>query len=141
MSFALDNRGIKTVTDATPEAGGHDAGPTPKELVLNAMLGCTAMDVVSILRKTRQEFTAFTMDNEAEKTADHPIHFKTSLLTFRVEGPVASDKLLKAVEASLTKYCGVNYMISLSCEISYLVLLNGSEVGRGKVAFSPQMAP
>ncbi len=135
MSFELDNRGIKTFTDALPDAGGADKGPTPKELVMNAMMGCTAMDVVSILRKMRQNFTAFTMENEVAKTLEHPVHFKTALLTFRLVGDVVPDKLVKAVESSLGKYCGVNYMVSLSCDIRYRVLLNDREVATGKTSF------
>ena len=76
MQFTCENHGIKTTIDATQEHGGNEAGPTPKELVLNAMMGCTAMDVVSMLKKMRQEITAFKMEIEAEKTLEHPVHFK-----------------------------------------------------------------
>ncbi len=136
MEFACENHGIKTSIDATKEHGGTDKGPSPKDLVLNAMMGCTAMDVVAILNKMRQPLVRFAMEIEVEKTLEHPVHFKTALLVFFVEGPVAPDKLLKAVEVSLTRYCGVNYMISRSCDISYRVNLNGALVGTGKARFA-----
>lgn len=135
MSFECDNNGIKTWTDALPEHGGKGMAPTPKDLVMNAMMGCTAMDVVSILKKMRQELVSFSMTNEVEKTTEHPIHFKSSLLTFRLSGNLDADKVIKAVDSSLTKYCGVNYMISFSCEITYRILLNDSEITTGKVSF------
>lgn len=137
MAFECDNNGKKTWTDATPDHGGSDKGPTPKELVMNAMMGCTAIDVVSILRKMRQEIGTFTMENEVEKNLDHPVHFKTALLTFKLTGDLDTEKVIKAVDASLTKYCGVNYMISLSCDISYRILLNGTEIKTGKTNFTP----
>jgi putative redox protein len=136
MNFECDNHGIKTAIDATPEAGGSGLHPTPKELVMNAMMGCTAIDVVSILKKMRQEIKSFTMENEVEKTTEHPVHFKTSLLTFNLEGDLDPEKVKKAVDSSLTKYCGVNFMISLSCAISYRIVLNGSEISTGKVSFA-----
>jgi putative redox protein len=135
MAFVCDNRGIKTFTDANPESGGHNLGPTPKELVLNAMMGCTAMDVVSILKKMRQEITSFSMNIEADKTLEHPIHFKTALLSFHLSGNLDTEKILKAVDSSLTKYCGVNYIVSFSCDISYRVFLNNEVIKTGKVDF------
>jgi putative redox protein len=135
MSFECDNRGIKTFTEALPEHGGKGMAPTPKELVMNAMMGCTAMDVVLILKKMRQDFVSFSMTNDVEKTLEHPIHFKTSLLTFRLSGNLDADKVKKAVDSSLTKYCGVNYMISFSCEITYRIFLNDSEIATGKASF------
>lgn len=140
MLFECDNRGIKTFTDDLKESGGEESAPTPKELVLNAMMGCTAIDVVSTLRKMRQEFKEFHMEVEAEKTTKHPTHFKTAVLKYYIFGEVNPAKLIKAVNSSLTKYCGVNYMISRSCEMSYVIYLNGNEIQKGPVEFvHPEM--
>ncbi len=135
MEFECDNRGIRSSMDASPEAGGKGLAPTPKELVMNAMMGCTAMDVVSILKKMRQEIREFWMENEVEKTGVHPIHFKKALLTFQLNGNLDADKVQKAVELSLSKYCGVNYMISFTCDIRYRIVLNGTEISNGKAIF------
>lgn len=135
IQFECDNRGIKSMTDANPESGGHNSGPTPKELVLNAMMGCTAMDVVSILKKMRQDFTSYRMDIEAVKTTEHPMHFESAIINYHIEGVIDGSKIIKAVESSMTKYCGVNYMISKTCDISYRVFLNGSQIHSGKVNF------
>lgn len=135
MAFTCDNHGLKLTLDASPEHGGKDLGPSPKELVLNAMMGCTAMDVVSILKKMRQTITEFKMEVSAEKTLEHPTHFKTATLFFNLKGPLEKEKVLKALHASLTQYCGVNYMISKTCQISYHLTLNDIFIEEGPVHF------
>jgi putative redox protein len=136
MLFECDNHGVKSFTDGTLEGGGEAAAASPKELVLNAMMGCTAMDVVSILKKMRLEVDSFTMDAEAEKTASHPVHFKTALLNFYFTGNLPEEKVIRAVNSSLNKYCGVNYMISRSCDISFQIFLNGVKIHGGEVTFT-----
>lgn len=135
MLFECDNRGIKTLTEASKAGGGEGAAPNPKELVLNAMMGCTAIDVASILQKMRQKFTDFKMDVEAEQTSEYPTHFKTVVLKYYLSGDLDADKVKKAVDSSMTKYCGVNYMISRSCRMSYVIFLNGNEIERRPVVF------
>lgn len=135
MQFHCNNHGILTTIDATNEHGGLEAGPTPKELVLNAMMGCTAMDVVTMLKKMRQEIVEFKMEIEAEKTIEHPIHFKTACLMFYLKGNIEKEKLIKAVDASLSKYCGVNYMISKSCQITFKIFLSDQLIKEGPVVF------
>ena len=137
MHFSCHNGEHTTQLDATAEHGGSGLAPTPKEIVLNAMMGCTAMDVVSILQKMRQTIKSFNMNIEVEKTAEHPIHFKSALLTYELTGELDSEKVKRAVDSSMTKYCGVNYMISRSCEIDYVVELNRAEIHRGKAFFEP----
>jgi putative redox protein len=136
MLFECDNHGLKTAIDATTEAGGGSEAPTPKELVLNAMMGCSAMDVIAILRKMRLAPTRFEMKINAEKSSEHPIHFTKATLFFNLTGDVPAEKIIKAVDASLTKYCGVNFMISQTCDIDFKVTLNGNMIHQGKVNFS-----
>ena len=135
MLFRCDNRGLITTIDSVKEHGGTETAPTPKELVLNAMMGCTAMDVVSMLKKMRQEITEFKMEIDAEKTAEHPVHFSHAELIFLLKGSIDPEKAIKAVDASLTKYCGVNYMISKTCAITYKLVLNESIIKQGQVNF------
>lgn len=135
MEFICNNHGLITTIDATPAFGGKDKGPTPKELILNAMMGCTAMDVVAMLKKMRQEILEFQMSIQAEKTTEHPVYFKSAELIFKLKGNIDSDKLIKSVDSSLSKYCGVNYMISKTCNISFKVMLNGVQIAQGPVKF------
>jgi len=135
MSFSCENHGFKTSIDALESHGGSGLAPTPKELVLNAMMGCTAMDVVSMLKKMRQEIGQFKMKINAEKSEGYPSYFKTAELIFDLSGPIDHDKLIKSVDASLTKYCGVNYMISKTCAITFKVYLNSELIKEGPVKF------
>lgn len=135
MLFECDNHGVKTFMDAMKSAGGNEEAPTPKELLLNAMMGCTAMDVVSILKKMREPMSGLKMSIEVEKTTEHPTYFKSATIVYDVSGELHPEKVMKAVESSMTKYCGVNYMISQLCDIAYRVKLNGKEIMTGKTAF------
>ena len=135
MQFECHTRGIKTFLDASVEHGGHDAGPNPKELILNAMMGCTAMDVISMLVKMRQKPNRFLMNIRAEKSEVPPVYFKKAKMNYFLYGDLENEKVLKAVQASMEKYCGVNFMISLSCEISYEVFLNDVSIGLGHPQF------
>jgi putative redox protein len=135
MVFHCENHGVLSLIDASKEHGGADSAPTPKELVLNAMMGCTGIDVVLMLKKMRQEVEEFKMEIEAEKTNAHPIHFKTADLVYLFKGSLDPEKVIKAVESSLTKYCGVNYMISKTCKISFKIFLNEEMIKQGPVQF------
>ncbi len=136
MNFESDNRGIKTQMDATLEHGGENLAPTPKELVMNAMMGCTAVDVVSTLQKMRQNIDRYSMSIEVEKNQDYPIYFTRANLVFNLYGEIEAEKLIKAVDASLTKYCGVNYMISKVCDITYDLFLNDTKIKTGTTNFT-----
>ena len=135
MQFRCDTHGLITTIDAAKEHGGNDAGPNPKELLLNAMMGCTAIDVLAMLKKMRQEITEFKMEIEAEKTTEHPIHFKSAELVYLFKGPIDPEKAIKAVDSSLTRYCGVNYMISKTCAITFKIILNNVVIKLGPVNF------
>lgn len=135
MQFESTNRDITTQMDATADHGGEGKHPTPKELVLNAMMGCTAMDTMSLLQKMRIEVNSMTMDIEAQKNDEYPIHFIKALMRFHIQGSGNSEKVIKAVEKSLTKYCGVNYMISKTCEIKYEIHFNDQLINTGFANF------
>lgn len=128
MNFECINNQHSTQIDAPTDHGGQGLGPTPKELLLNAMMGCTAMDSVSILNKMRQKIDSFKMEIEAEKNDEHPIHFIHAHMQFFFEGELEESKVIKAVTKSLTQYCGINYMISKTCEIKYTILLNKTQI-------------
>lgn len=125
----------KVMIDATPEHGGHNLGPTPKDLVLHAMMGCTSMDVIAILKKMRQPFTDFKMSAAATMTENHPIHFAEVKLTYYFQGDLDTAKVIKAVTSSMSKYCGVNYMLSKACPIKLEVLVNDLNVHSADVNF------
>lgn len=115
---------------------GKGKAPTPKELVAMGLGGCTAMDVIALLKKHKQPPKTFSVDIEIQpSTGAHPIVFEKAVLSFVVEGAVEAEKLIEAVQLSQTKYCGVSAMLSKSFPIEYRIILNGSEVGTGQANF------
>jgi putative redox protein len=139
MSFTAHSGGHQLKIDTTSEHGGDNTGPTPKQLILHAMMGCTAMDVVSMLQKMRQEIKNFNMSIKAEKNQHYPIHFKSAHLIYSLEGSIAPEKAIKSVESSLSKYCGVNYMLSKVVKVTYEIILNKIKIHEGISQFIEPM--
>ena len=75
------------------------------------------------------------MEILAEKTTEHPVHFKSAILIFYFQGELDAQKVKKAVHSSLSKYCGVNYMISKTCDLSFRIHLNGDILLEAEVEF------
>lgn len=136
MKFEMVNgTGQSIIVDAKPPLG-TGAGPTPKELALMGVAGCTGMDVVAHLRKHKQSLELFTVEAEAPVSDGHPAVFLDVLLVFRVQGAgIEPARLLEAVQLSQTKYCGVSAMMAKSAPIAYRVELNGEVIGSGKADF------
>ncbi|MER3469242.1 MAG: osmotically inducible protein OsmC [Thermoflexus sp.] len=97
--------------DAAPDVGGTDQGPRPMELVLVALAGCTAMDVLSILRKKRQPLEGFAMEVRGERAAEHPRVYTEIDVLYVVKGSVDPQAVVRAIELSATKYCSVSAML------------------------------
>ncbi len=95
------------IDSGNPDLGGKDTGPRPMELVLTALCGCTAMDVISILRKMRQPVRRFRVRAEARQRPDHPHVFTHVKVIYEVEGEVDEKKVRKAVDLSQSRYCPV----------------------------------
>ena len=102
------------------------AGFSPKALLLSGLAGCTGIDVVDILEKMRVPFADLQIDAEAEQTEEHPRVFKNIALTYRIRtGEENRDKIKKAIDLSLEKYCGVAAMLKKNSCIEYeIVILN-----------------
>jgi putative redox protein len=90
-----------------------DTGMRPAELVPLALAGCTAMDVISILRKKRQDVSTYTVEAIGEQQADHPNAFTRIDVTHTIEGPgVEVEAVRRAIELSATRYCSVGATLS-----------------------------
>lgn len=123
MQFAgTGNGGHSVVMD-----GDNKAGNSPMELVLIALCGCTAFDVVSILQKKREPFTAVEVSAEAEKAPDPPRVFTDIKLQYRVAGNAARKAVEDAVRLSEEKYCSVAAMLNKTARISYEIHLDKNE--------------
>ncbi len=114
MAFEWDVNGHKVVIDADSKVGGQNKGPSPKSFMLASLGGCTAMDVVSILKKMRvlDDIEDFKVDVSGELTDTHPKHFVSMHVVYEFvpkEGKTLPvEKLQKAINLSEERYCGVS---------------------------------
>lgn len=112
--IASDTRGHHFIID---DAAGN-SGPKPIELVAIGLAGCTAFDVIGILRKKRQEVTGYEVKVEAEQRPDPPNVFTKVKIHHVVTGvDIAERALQDAIHLSESKYCSVSAMIQLSAQI------------------------
>jgi putative redox protein len=103
----------------TVDASKEKVANSPMELVLIALCGCTATDVVSILRKKREPFTRLEVHAQAERAPDPPTVYTSIRLTYRVAGQVSKKAVEDAVRLSEEKYCSVAAMLNKTAKISY----------------------
>jgi putative redox protein len=109
MAFTADVDGHKIILDLPVESGGTNSGPKPKPLLLVALAGCTAMDVISILKKMKIDPEYFNIRVDGNVTEEHPKHFTNIHLIYEFKGKdLPPDKLHRAVELSQERYCGVS---------------------------------
>jgi putative redox protein len=92
-------------------------GPKPIELALLALGGCTAFDVISILRKKRQTVTGYEIELRAEQNSEPPNYFTRVEIKHRLRGRIAPEAVERAIHLSETKYCSVGAMISKTARI------------------------
>ena len=107
------------------DAGADKSGNSPMELVLVGLCGCTASDVVSILKKKRQPFTGVEVRAEAERAAEPPRVYTTIKLVYRISGNVDRKAAEDAVRLSKEKYCSVSQMLQRTAKISYAIEIEG----------------
>ncbi|KAB2813725.1 OsmC family protein [Phaeocystidibacter luteus] len=124
MSFDGHVDEYSITMDAKDDVGGRGLGPTPKPLLLVSLAGCTGMDVVSLLKKMRQEYDSFQIKVTAEQTDEHPKHYHKIHIDYIFEGSsLDKDKVQKAVDLSQDKYCGVSYMLGKVAKITYEITI------------------
>ncbi|MGB0748398.1 MAG: OsmC family protein [Magnetospiraceae bacterium] len=121
MSFIGETgSGHAVVLDAKPEFGGRNLGPSPMELVLVGAGGCTAIDVVSILKKARQKVEGVEVFLQGERAETVPKVFTKINLHFVVTGHgVKESAVERAVKLSAEKYCSATAMLEKSAEITH----------------------
>jgi putative redox protein len=95
--------------------------PGPMEYVLIALCGCTATDVVSILNKKREPFTALRVSAEAERAKEPPTVYTSVKLKYAVSGVQNRKSMEDAVRLSMEKYCSVSQMVKKTAEITYVI--------------------
>jgi putative redox protein len=113
MTFkGVSGSGHAVLMDAEPGVGGQERGPRPMETILLAYGGCTGMDVISILRKMRQDVTGYEVRLVGERTEQQPTVFTDITVEHVVRGRNLNvDNVRRAVELSVTRYCPVSAML------------------------------
>lgn len=104
--------GFSVPLGADPAVGGANDGFRPVELLAIALAGCTAMDVISILRKKQQQVTAFEVSVRAERATEHPKVITAATIVYRVTGNhIEEAAVQRAIALSIEKYCPVYAML------------------------------
>jgi putative redox protein len=113
----------ETIGMAAEPPEGDGAGASPKETLLAALVGCTAMDVASILRKKRQTVVSYEVAVSGESAEEHPRVFTSITVEHRVIGDVDPEPLRRSIELSATSYCPINAMLSAVARVEHRYLL------------------
>lgn len=128
MGFEAEVNNHKITLDATPEVGGLDRGSRPKPLMMVALGGCTAMDVVSILTKMRVDLKDFKVSVEGKLTEEHPKYYKEMNVIYEFWGKdLPLKKLEKAVNLSEERYCGVSVVYKKIMKITSEIIVHNVE--------------
>ncbi len=129
MKFTACVDGHEIVMDADPEFGGSNEGPRPKPLLLAALTGCAGMDIVSLLEKMKVKDYSLSMDAQAETSSEHPVIYQSITLFFHFKGKeLPPDKIKKAVNLSLERYCGVYAMLNKAAKVIAKITINAQEI-------------
>ncbi|MEJ2629056.1 MAG: OsmC family protein [bacterium] len=111
--------------DTISKFGGNEGAAKPMELVLLGLGSCTAMDVISIVKKMHIKLDDFKIDIEAENATEHPKVFTQITINYRFYGKdLDRSKLEKAVNLSQDKYCSVSAMLAKTADIDYKIYIN-----------------
>lgn len=121
MSFVAETgSGHLVAMDGAPEAGGRNLGPRPMEMLLAGAGGCTAFDVVMILKRGRQEITDCVVEIKAERAETDPKIFTKIHMHFVVAGRnLKPETVERAIKLSAEKYCSATIMLGKTAEVTH----------------------
>lgn len=121
---AKNEDGLTVDIDGSPEIGGENMGVRPMQLMLMGLAGCSSMDVISILKKQKQQITSYDVIVTGEREKDTvPSLFTEIELEFIIKGKVDLKKAEKAVKLSMEKYCSVTKILEKTATITHKITL------------------
>ena len=130
MSFEAKIDTYTIQLDASPDVGGEDKGPRPKPLLMVSLAGCTGMDVISILGKMKVIPKTFNVRTEGDLLDEHPKAYSAISIIYEFEGDdLPIDKIRKAINLSIERYCGVNETLKKAIKMNYEIQINGEVFG------------
>jgi putative redox protein len=117
---AVGAAGVPVHLDGSPDIGGVDAGARPMEMILMGLGGCSAIDIVLILQKQRQVIEDMTISIDADRVPNEiPSLFKTIHVHYNFKGDLQIDKVTRAIELSMEKYCSVTAILNKTAVITH----------------------
>ena len=131
MSFTgIADSGFPISLDTDESVGGNNSAARPLELLALGLAGCTAMDVISILQKKRQEVTSFEVKVDAARANEHPRVFTSAVIRYVITGKnIDEAALTRAIELSAVKYCPAQAMLAnaFPMELRYEIYEDGRQ--------------
>jgi putative redox protein len=125
LRFAAESQSGYSLTIDNPARAGH-RGPSPMELLLLGIGGCTGMDVAAILEKMRQPLTGMWITLAAERAASNPKRFTAIEIVYALEGDgLSREKAEHAIELSQSTYCSAVASLRPDCPVTHKLLING----------------
>lgn len=117
---------VKVHIDGSPDIGGQGLGVRPMEMVLMALASCSSLDLVSILKKQKQDLQDFSVSVEGQRREEIPTIFTKIHMTFNLKGTIDPAKADRAAELAVKKYCSVHDMlVAGGVEITYSLSIEG----------------
>jgi putative redox protein len=118
--MAESESGHAMIMDGSPDIGGRNMGPRPMEMLLMGAGGCTSVDVVMIMQKSRQDVTGCEVEVSAERAIDHPKVFTKIHMHFTVRGRNLKPEIVdRAIKLSAEKYCSASIILGKTAEMTH----------------------
>jgi putative redox protein len=138
MAFrGTDSEGLSITMDADPAVGGQQRGPKPIAVLAMALGGCTGMDVIAILRKMRQDVTAYHLTVTGPRAESHPRTFTALEVEHVIQGNAVDPAAVRrAVVLSASRYCVVGALLSRAVPLVHrfrVLAADGTELGSGSI--------
>lgn len=133
---ATTTTGHRLVLDTLPP-NGNDRGPKPVELLLTALAGCTAMDVLALLKEMREPVIELSVDVEGTRADTHPMIYTDIDVMYHVRGDVGPASLDRAIELSQGKYSGVYAMLEYSAHITTRYEIDSGQATEPAIVYGP----
>ena len=117
--LATNPRGDQLFSDGTSKIGAGENGWRPMELLLVSLAGCSAIDIISVLKKQRQKIEDFRIEIEGERVEGVPSPYKSIDIHFFISGEIKPKKLEKAIDLTKGKYCSVYFSLHPDINVEY----------------------
>jgi putative redox protein len=117
----VTSSGHEIKIDGAEDIGGRNAGVRPMELLLQAVAGCTGINVIWILKKMRLEPISFHMEVKGDRTEEPPNHFTNIHIHYAFEGELPEQKVARAIQLANDEYCSVTHSLNTKITVSYSI--------------------